>query len=68
MQSFTKKMKAFCEFCPWIEEMNPKDLLNSSGRIQRKVEVAPGKKVVKDMIYVRSKPVNEMDIAPDTPF
>lgn len=67
MQSFTKKMKAFCEFCPWIEEMNPKDLLNSSGRIQRKVEVAPGKKVVKDMIYVRSKPVNEMDIAPDTP-
>lgn len=67
MQSFTKKMKAFCEFCPWIEEMNPKDLLNSSGRIQRKVEVAPGKKVVKDMIYVRSKPANEMDIAPDTP-
>ena len=67
MQSFTKKMKAFCEFCPRIEEMNPKDLLNSSGRIQRKVEVAPGKKVVKDMIYVRSKPVNEMDIAPDTP-
>lgn len=78
MQSFSKKMRAFCEICPWIDEMNPRDLQNASGRIQQKVEVTPGVKKVKDMIYVRSKPIDaasespaaaEQDFfGPDTPF
>ena len=58
--------------------MNPRDLQNASGRIQQKVEVTPGVKKVKDMIYVRSKPIDavpespaaaEQDFfGPDTPF
>ena len=54
MQSFTKKLKAFCEYTPWIEALNPRDVQNSSGRIQRKVKDIGGEYKVKDMIYVRS--------------
>lgn len=60
MQGFTKKLKAFCQICPWIEELNPKEQQNSSGRIQRKVPVTIGgvtQTKVKDMIYVKSKPI-----------
>lgn len=59
MQSFTKKLKAFCEICPWVDSMNPEDLQNASGRIQQKIEVSPGIKKTKDMIYIRSKKVDQ---------
>lgn len=61
MQSFTKKLKAFCEICPWIECLNPKECQNASGRIQQKIEVTPGVKKVKDMIYVKSKPIDQAE-------
>lgn len=54
MQSFTRKLKAFVNLCPWIAELNPQDLCNSSGRIQQSVEVSPGLHKTKDMIYLRS--------------
>lgn len=62
MQSFTKKLKAFCEYCPWVDCLNPKELCNASGRIQQRIDVAPGLKKVKDMIYVRSKQGAESEI------
>ena len=36
MQRFTKALKGFVALCPYIEELNPKDLCNSQGRIVRK--------------------------------
>lgn len=60
MQGFTKKLKAFCQICPWIDELNPREQQNSSGRIQRKVPVTINgisTMKVKDMIYVKSKPI-----------
>ncbi len=77
MQSFTRKLKAFCEICPWIQELNPRELRNASGRIQRKVKLDNGETKVKDMIYVKSFPITqpdsykEMDVFAqddDTPF
>ncbi|MCS3129188.1 hypothetical protein NXW53_14665 [Bacteroides ovatus] len=37
-------------FCPYIDELNPKDLCNSQGRIVRKDNDGKGA----DMIYLRS--------------
>jgi hypothetical protein len=64
MQSFTRKLKAFVQLCPWISELNPQDLCNSSGRIQQAIEVTPGLKKTKDMIYLRS--VKEIEQEEDT--
>ncbi len=50
MQRFTKALKGFVALCPYIEELNPKDLCNSQGRIVRKD--SDGKAA--DMIYLRS--------------
>lgn len=50
MQRFTKALKGFVALCPYIEELNPKDLCNSQGRIVRKDN--EGKAA--DMIYLRS--------------
>lgn len=58
MQAFTKKLKSFCKLCPWIDCMNPPDLCNTGGRIQRSVFVAPDKRKTKDMIYIRSIPLD----------
>lgn len=58
MQAFTKKLKSFCILCPWIDCMNPPDLCNTGGRIQRSVIVAPDKRKTKDMIYIRSIPLD----------
>lgn len=58
MQAFTRKLKSFCILCPWIDCMNPPDLCNTGGRIQRSVMVAPDKRKTKDMIYIRSIPLD----------
>ena len=56
MQAFTKKLKSFCKLCPWIDCLNPPEMCNSGGRIQRAVQVTPELRKTKDMIYVRSLP------------
>ena len=56
MQSFNKKLKAFCATRPWIDCLNPKDMQNASGRIQSRVTGPDGLSKIKDMIYVKSKP------------
>lgn len=59
MQNFSRKLKAFANLCPWIADLNPEELCNSSGRIQHSVEIAPGLKKTKDMIYLKSLPIEE---------
>lgn len=54
MQAFTKRLKAFCKLCPWIDSLNPPELCNAGGRIQRAVQVTPEVRKTKDMIYIRS--------------
>ena len=54
MQSFSRKLKAFASLCPWIDALNPEELCNSSGRIQHSIEITPGNKKTKDMIYLKS--------------
>ena len=54
MQSFTKKIKAFCDFCPWVDAYNPTELCTGAGRFQRKVLCPDGTLKTKDMIYIRS--------------
>lgn len=69
MQTFTRKLKAFANLCPWIEELNPQEYHNSSGRIQQNVEVSPGIRKTKDMLYMKSsseKVPQEQDIFNDT--
>lgn len=54
-QTFMKKLKSFVTICPWIEELNPKHLQNSSGRIVRREEgSAPGSSPV-EMLYLKKK-------------
>ncbi len=55
-QNFMKKLRAFCELSPYIDCLNPEEMRNSSGRIQRKeTGQAPGlpAKTV-DIIYLRT--------------
>lgn len=54
MQAFTKRLKAFCKLCPWIDCMNPPELCNAGGRIQRAVQITPELRKTKDMLYIRS--------------
>ena len=54
MQAFTKKLKAFGKLCPWIDCINPPEYCNSSGRIQKAVQITPELRKTKDMLYVRS--------------
>lgn len=53
-QTFMKKLRAFVLLCPWIEELNPKHLQNSSGRIVRRDEAVPNSSPV-EMIYMMKK-------------
>lgn len=64
MQAFTKRLKAFCKLCPWIDCMNPPELCNAGGRIQRAVQVTAELRKTKDMIYIRSISQNAR---PDSP-
>ena len=75
-QSFTKKLKAFVELCPYIKELNPEDLCNSQHRIIRRDPANPDGSPV-EMIYLRSKKsdvkkedtqANQGDIQPTIPF
>lgn len=50
MQRFTKALRGFAQLCPYIEELNPKEMLNSNGRLLKKVDG-----VTKEMIYLRTK-------------
>lgn len=61
MQSFNRKLKAFCIMCPWIDCLNPKEKQNKFGRIQMRVTIN-GESKVKDMIYIKSKSVDEQEI------
>ncbi len=54
-QTFLRKLKAFVLLCPWIEELNPKHLQNSSGRIVRREEGAAAGSSPVEMIYVKRK-------------
>lgn len=60
MQRFTKSLRSFAELCPYVECLNPPELLNSSGRYMRKVDG-----VTKEYIYIKTKsesfnPVNDI--------
>lgn len=67
MQSFNKKLKAFCATRPWIECMNPKEMQNASGRIQTSVKLADGSRKVKDMIYIKKAFIPEDNTSQDIP-
>ena len=54
MQSFTKKLRAFVELCPFVSELNPSDLCNSQHRIIRRDPSNPNGSPT-EMIYLRSK-------------
>lgn len=58
MQSFTRKLYSFVKLCPWIDELNPDEYKNSSGRIQKSVNFN-GQVKTKDMIYLKSSPYTE---------
>ncbi len=54
-QAFRRKLEAFALLCPWIEEMNPKEMRNQSNRIVRREDgAAPGTSPV-EMIYMKKK-------------
>ena len=38
MQRFTKALKGFTELCPYIDALNPEEMLNSTGRLLKKVD------------------------------
>ncbi len=61
MQSFTRKLCSFVKLCPWIDELNPDEYKNSSGRIQKSVTTPSGEVKTKDMVYLRSAPVYNDD-------
>ncbi len=75
MQRFTKAIKAWTKY--WDFSYNPKDLLNSQGRIIRKIKdrrkdkdgnwITLEVKVSKEMMYIQTKPgpLNDID---DLPF
>lgn len=55
MQKFKTSLIGFCFTCDWVSGFNPEPLLNSSGRILKRVEdPASHEKVQKEMIYIRS--------------
>lgn len=56
MQRFSKSLRGFCYTCDYIDCMNPDELCNSGSRILRRVEDSvTHQKVMKEMIYIRSK-------------
>ncbi len=49
MQRFTKALKGFANLCPYIVDYNPASMLNSTGRLLRKVG-----DTTKEMIYLQT--------------
>ncbi|OJU36235.1 MAG: hypothetical protein BGN96_04570 [Bacteroidales bacterium 45-6] len=63
-QKFTQALKAYCRYADHIIELNPRELMNSQGRIIRRHESKPGSPV--EMIYVRTKEaLNYVDVQED---
>lgn len=54
MQTFSKSLRGFCYTCDYIEELNPEEYQNSGNRIMKRIDV-DGKKVQKEMIYIKTK-------------
>ncbi len=52
-QKFMVKLQAFVELCPYLAELNPPELRNSSGRIQRKRMQGDMARTM-DMLYLRT--------------
>lgn len=67
MQRFTKALHGFEQLCPYVVAVNPPELCNAQGRLQRKVDGA-----TRDMIYVQTagQPVLNLDVQPadEVPF
>lgn len=60
MQRFTKSLRGFCYTCDYIDCLNPEELHTSGSRILRRVEdPATHAKVLKEMIYIRTKQESE---------
>ena len=55
-QKFLKKLEAFALLCPWVEELNPAEVRNNSGRIIRREDGAPAGSSPVEMIYMKKKP------------
>lgn len=77
MQAFTKKLKMFCDYCPWVEELNPKDIVGDAKRYQKGITGSDGLRHIKDMIYIRSTAgansnaannATDDEFSDDTPF
>lgn len=54
-QKFLKKLEAFALLCPWIEELNPQEMQNGSGRIIRREDGAGVGSSPVEMIYMKRK-------------
>lgn len=58
MKSFTRKLRAFAEVCPYIYEIDPQEFRNSQGRniATKKVDdpLSPGRTKTVEMVFVRS--------------
>ncbi len=65
MQKFSKSLRGFCYTCDYIDCLNPEELHTSGGRILRRIEDADGKKIQKEMIYLRTKQEAERLKNPD---
>ena len=49
MQRFTKALKGFTNLCPYIDTLNPGEMLNKDGRLLKKVDGQ-----TKEMIFLRT--------------
>ena len=63
-QKFLRKLESFALLCPWIEELNPAELRNSSGRIIRREEGSPAGSSPVEMIYLKKK--RDLDVKNST--
>ena len=58
MKSFTRKLRAFAQVCPYIHEIDPQEFRNSQGRniVAKKVDdpLNPGRYKTVEMVFVRS--------------
>ncbi len=55
MQRFKKSLIGFCYTSDWVDDFNPEQLRNSSGRILKRIKGANGAMEQKEMIYLRSR-------------
>lgn len=69
MHSFTKRLKAFVTWAPWIAELNPKEYLNSQGRFVKAERDNLGNVITKEYIHLRTtrekRKLDQMRVAGD---